>query len=234
MPPDRFFRPGSALLGLSLVLGGCALVPSAPSAPSPAPPAVTSAPRLPEGTQVTAVASTVAIPGAAPARANAQTATAAADPQPPQDAPEVSAVKFLLAYAERLRTLKPAELATEIAALGEPGPQPMAQMQLALALMHSHQPVDTARALGLFQRVVAQEQPGALPYKPLARLLAAQLLDQRKLEESVERQSQQLREQQRRIEQLTERLEAMRAIERSLNTRPGSPSGTRNRAAPAP
>ena len=44
-------------------------------------------------------------------------------------------------------------------------------------------------------------------------------LEQRKLEEALDRQAQQLREQQRRIEQLNERLEAMRAIERSLNNR---------------
>ena len=55
--------------------------------------------------------------------------------------------------------------------------------------------------------------------KPLARLLAARLLDQRRLEDGVERQSQQLRDSQRRIEVLNERLEAMRAIERSLTPR---------------
>jgi hypothetical protein len=220
MPPDRFFRRACACVGLPLLLGACAAVRTVPPAPPPASPSATvTAPRLPEGTQVTAVASTVSLPATAvnPAPTAARTdETALAASQ----APEVSAVKFLLAYAERLRTLSPGELATEIAALGEPGPQPMAQMQLALALTHSHQPVDTARALGLFQRVVAQEQPSAAPHKPLARLMAERLLDQRKLEETVERQSQQLREQQRRIEQLSDRLEAMRAIERSLNTRP--------------
>ena len=79
------------------------------------------------------------------------------------------------------------------------------------------------------QRVIAHPGPESLPLKPLARLLANRLLEQRKLEEAVDRQAQQLRDSQRRIDQLNERLEAMRAIERSLTTRPpaAAPNGTR-------
>ena len=55
---------------------------------------------------------------------------------------------------------------------------------------------------------------------PLARLLEARLTHQRRLEEQLERQGQQLRDAQRRNDQLSERLEAVRAIERSLQTRP--------------
>ena len=40
----------------------------------------------------------------------------------------------------------PAELGLEIAALGEPGTQPLRQMQLAVALMHTNQPVERACA----------------------------------------------------------------------------------------
>ncbi len=47
---------------------------------------------------------------------------------------------------------------------------------------------------------------------------------QRRLEEQLERQTQQLREAQRRNDQLNERLEAVRAIERSLTTRPAPPA----------
>jgi hypothetical protein len=149
------------------------------------------------------------------------------------DPKDARALATLLSYAERLRSLGQAEVMAEIAALGEPGSQPLGQMQLALALAHTHQPADTARALVLLQRVAAMESGTGGPYKALARLLAGRLLDQRRLEDALERQTQQVREQQRRIEQLTERLEAMRAIERSLN-RPGSPSGNRNRTAPTP
>ena len=138
------------------------------------------------------------------------------------------AVTALLSYSERLRQLNPNDLAAEIAVQGEPGNAPMRQMQLALALMQIPQAVDTARALGLVQRVVGSASPEATPLKPLARLLVHRLLEQRKLEDNLERQAQQLRDNQRRIDQLSERLEAMRAIERSLTTRPAAaPNGTR-------
>lgn len=125
----------------------------------------------------------------------------------------------LLRYADRVRALTPPELTLEIVALGDPGNQPARQLQLALALAGTAQPVDTARALGLAQRAANSAAPDAAPYKPIARLIAHRLLEQRKLEENVDRQAQQLREQQRRLDLLNERLEAMRAIERSLNNR---------------
>ena len=48
-----------------------------------------------------------------------------------------------------LRSFTPAELQAHIATLGDPGSNPVRQMQLALALSYTHQPPDTARALGL-------------------------------------------------------------------------------------
>jgi hypothetical protein len=200
-----------------LVLSGCA---SAPPPAQDAPPL-----RLPEAGASTP---TPTPPGRQPGLT--------AEPMTPEAVAsvEAGAVKFLLDYAERLRGLNPVELGTEISALGTPGSQVLGQMQLALALTHTHQPVDTARALGLLQRVLAQEGAAAQPYKALARLLLTRLQEQRKLEDSLERQTQQLREQQRRIEQLNERLEAMRAIERSLNKRPGSPSNGPTRPATPP
>jgi len=142
--------------------------------------------------------------------------------------PLPDAVTALLAYSERLRQLNPNDLAAEIALQGDPGKAPLKQMQLALALMHLPQAVDRARALGLLQQVASSASLEAAPLKPLARLLAHRLFEQRKVEDSFERQSQQLRENQRRIDLLSERLEAMRAIERSLTTRPpAAPNGNR-------
>ncbi len=134
--------------------------------------------------------------------------------------PTPDVVSALMSYADRLQALSPADLAGEIVVQGDPGTVPLRQMQLALALIHVHQPADTARALGLLQRVINHVGSESLPLKPLARLLANRLMDQRKLEDNVDRQAQQLRDSQRRIDQLNERLEAMRAIERSLTTRP--------------
>ena len=172
---------------------------------------------------------------AAPAPATVTPLTAAPS-QPPvvlnAETPAVpDVITALLSYADRLQALSPADLAAEIVVQGDPGNVALRQMQLALALMQLRQPAETARALGLLQRVIAHPGPESVPLKPLARLLANRLMDQRRLEDAAERQAQQLRDSQRRIDQLNERLEAMRAIERSLTTRPpAAPNGAR----PAP
>lgn len=132
-----------------------------------------------------------------------------------------------LAYAERVRPMTLAELQAELKTLGDPGQQPVRQMQLALVLMQMQQPVETARALGLLQRLQASANAEAEALRPLARLLADLLSNQRRLEEQVDRHAAQLRDAQRRIDRLGERLEAMRAIERSLG-----PRGTTVPAAP--
>ncbi len=215
-------RPGprrrrAAHLGLIVssawVLAACGTVPEPPPAAAaptvaapPAPPPLPAPPPPP----VLRVTPVQAPPAAPPVELAAET--------PP--VPDV--ITALLTYAERLRVLNPTDLAAEIVVQGDPGSVPLRQMQLALALVHTHQPADTARALGLVQRVVGSPAPESLPLKPLARLLAARLMDQRRLEDTVDKQAQQLRDSQRRIDQLNERLEAMRAIERSLNSRPSA------------
>ncbi|OOG88281.1 hypothetical protein B0E41_02735 [Hydrogenophaga sp. A37] len=134
-----------------------------------------------------------------------------------------------MGYAERLRGLSSNELLQELNALGDPGAVPSLQLQSALVLMHLHQPAASARALSLLQRVATHPAPESAPFKPLARLLATSLSDLRRLEDTVDRQAQQLRDNQRRIDMLNDRLDAMRDIERSLTPRapgPGSGRGT--------
>jgi septal ring factor EnvC (AmiA/AmiB activator) len=94
-------------------------------------------------------------------------------------------------------------------------------MQLALALAQTRQPADLARAQSLLQRVSTNPTPDAQQLAPLARTLSARYGEQRRLEDEREKQAQQLRDSQRRIDQLSDRLEALRAIERSF-TRPGN------------
>ncbi len=144
------------------------------------------------------------------------------EPEPveePLEAPRESlnpALQEALQYADHVRGADAPALAAEISSLdkAKDGP-PERRLYLALALMHTRQPADTARALGLTQRVLEDGALAAL--HPLARLLEERLLQQRRLEEQLDRQSRQLREAQQRNEQLSERLEAMRTLERSLN-----------------
>ncbi|PKO67744.1 MAG: hypothetical protein CVU22_11085 [Betaproteobacteria bacterium HGW-Betaproteobacteria-16] len=219
----RLTRPAAWLLAsaMSLLLVACAspqpagTVPSSPASPAPAPaivPTQIGSPPAPVATPVPAEPAPVPTPAITGTQLFA-----------------LGDLLSLLEHAERLRSFTPAELQAHIATLGDPGSNPVRQMQLALALSYTHQPPDTARALGLLQRVINHPSPESATLKPLARLLAAKLMDQRRLEDAVDRQSQQLRDSARRIEQLNERLEAMRAIERSLIPRPPPPASNGNR-----
>jgi hypothetical protein len=125
-------------------------------------------------------------------------------------------VGAMLAYADKVRPLGAPELAAELNRLGDLVETPAVQMQMALVLAQTRVPADLARAAGLLQRVVANPSADALPLQPLARTLAARYTEQRKVEEDRDKQAQQLRDSQRRIDQLNERIEALRAIERSF------------------
>jgi DNA repair ATPase RecN len=142
----------------------------------------------------------------------------------------------VLAQTDLALRMGPAELSKEIGRLSEAEDASADNtLVLAHALAQMRQPADTARALGLVQRVLANSTAAAQTLHPLARLLEARVLQQRRLEEQLERQAQQLRDLQRRNDQLSERLEAVRAIERSLTTRPPLPAsapGSSPRPAP--
>lgn len=194
--PTELLRPGAALL--AVWLAGCAAVPAPPQAPiaPPSPPEVATAEPEP--------------PPRAPAPVPLLSALFAPAPAP---------ADTVLGYADRLRTLAAPELAQEIQRLGDMPFKPLHAVQLALAIAQARNPAQLPRAQALLQRVLAQRDAEAEPLHPLARLLAAQFAEQRRLDELAERHAQQLREAQRRIDQLNDRLEAVRAIERSLPSR---------------
>ena len=121
-----------------------------------------------------------------------------------------------IAYAERVRALPAPELAQEVQRLGDSTYTPGRATQLALALLQTRTPASGQRAQSLLQRVLADTSADARGLHGFARLLSMQLAEQRRIEEQAERQAQLLRDAQRRIDQLNERLEAVRAIERSL------------------
>jgi hypothetical protein len=146
----------------------------------------------------------------------------AAPPPAASPAAPTSPAEAMLAYAERIRSLPPAELAQEINVLGDPQDSPQRLMQLAIALGAARTPANSARAQALLQRVLAQNQAQAQALHPLSRILLAQQAETRRMEEQLERQNQQTKEAHRRIDQLNDRLEALRAVERSLLLRPAA------------
>ena len=167
--------------------------------------------------------------------APASPGTAAPPAEVPVALPPADTVVDLLAYADRVRALPAPDLFREIARLGNPA-TPAEQLQLALSLSQLHQAAELARAQELLNRILSNPSVPAQPLQPLARLLAARYADQRRLEDQLEKQIQQTRDVQRRLEQTRERLEALKAIERSLTSRPpaaaaSAPASRRNRPA---
>lgn len=199
-------RRSSAAVALAvpLLLAGCATpAPPAPARPPSAAPAPAPAPAAPPPI----------LPVEAEPRAPATQLV------PPSPGP----IGAMLAYADRVRGLSSNDLQAEINRLGEPGDTPALQMQLGLALSQTRSSPDLARALGLMQRAASNNTADGLALQPLARLLASRYLEQRRVEDDRDRQVQQLRDAQRRIDQLNDRIEALRAIERSFS-RPAAPA----------
>ncbi|MDO9402875.1 MAG: hypothetical protein Q7T87_02465 [Polaromonas sp.] len=194
--PQRQHAPARAALTLlmlgSLCLAGCATV----QQPAPAP-AVVAAPPAP-------------LPAPEPAPAEPAPAPVAETPAP--------AITPVLAYADRARNLQGAELIAEISRLND-AQQPGDQLRLAVVLVQTRQLYDLVRAQELLQRVLTNTSPDAQRLHGLARLLAARLAEQRRVEDLLDRQGQQLRDAQRRLSETNEKLEALKEIERSLTRR---------------
>lgn len=194
------------------------------------------------------LAACTALPAAAPATspAAAVSGVPASEPRPaavadaaaPTASPVVAArtepvdaaARRLLAYQEQLRQLPASELGAELtrqnAALAASGNAPAVALELALVLAQTRNPADTQRALGLLEPIARNPAPEQQPWQGLARLLLVRVAEQRRLEDQLERQAAQLRESQRNVQQLNEKLEALKAIERSLNNRAPPPAAS--------
>jgi hypothetical protein len=198
----------SAGAGLcALCAAACSLLHPAP-APAPAPPPT-------------------AAPQPAPVPAPALEAAVVATPSDPANGADLAA-RRLLAYHERVRQMSTVDVAVEVTRLGALVSSPDSRaspddvLALALALVQQHNPGDLARASSLLEPLAQDVSPPS-PWQPLARLLAARIAEQRRLEEQLDRLTAQRRDTQRAIQQLTEKLEALKAIERSMTTHPPTP-----------
>lgn len=148
---------------------------------------------------------------------------------PPSHQPDPAL--WLAAYAEQLRTMQPAGLSAELIRLAS-SVAPQSQLQLALALAQMQQLPEMIRAQETVAKVLGNSSDEAKALHPVARLLAVRLSQERRLEDLLDKQNQQLKDLQRRLDQTTERLEALKAIERSLVSRP--PAALPPATTPAP
>jgi predicted RNase H-like nuclease (RuvC/YqgF family) len=115
----------------------------------------------------------------------------------PATPPDVEQLKAVLATAEELRK--------------------------SLALSLGRNTADLAQAAAQIDAVVTSTDTLGEPLKPLAEQMAARLAEQRRLLDSIDKLTAQLRDAQRRNEQLSEKLEALKAIEQTLPGKPGAP-----------
>lgn len=199
-----------ALLALAAALAGCASF------------------HAPQTTEA-AVQPVIVQPEAPVSEENNDASAGSAAPEPVASTPAIQpaspgdVVLRLLAYADRLRTMPGAELAQEISRLGSMS-APADQVQLALVLSQQRQTPELIRAQDLLTRVINNPDAQARELHALARLLATRFGEQRRIEDLLDKQSQQTRELQRRLDQSNERLEALKAIERSLTSRSQAPA----------
>ncbi len=150
--------------------------------------------------------------------------TAASTPEPVADVTVTpSGVEILLAYHQNLRALNPAEIARELTNLNSQAKTPMLAMRKAMALSMSRTTNDLALAQIHLDSVLSSTDQDAEALKPLARLLGTQWSEQRRLSDSLDRLNTQARENQRKTDQLNEKLEALKAIERTLPASPAAP-----------
>ncbi len=123
-----------------------------------------------------------------------------------------------------------ADLVRELASLGAQEKSATAALLSAMVLMTMRGSAEPARAQTQLDLVLNDEEPEAQLLKPLARLLSGHLAETRRQDETADKLGQQVKDGQRRIEQLNAMLEGLKAIERTLP----APSRASPAAAPAP
>jgi len=137
----------------------------------------------------------------------------------------------LLAFHQQLQRLSSQELARERTNLAAQPPLPAVQVRLAMAYGQPRGGGDLVRASALLEAVLKSNDPMAVSLHPLARLLADNYTERQRNDMQVEKLNQQIRDGQRRADQLQEKLNALADIERSLparprGARPAAPAGT--------
>lgn len=162
-----------------------------------------------------------ASPPPAPRVAPPQVLVCAPPPAPAAvPAPVPGPVDALLAYQQSLRSLSRADLQKELATVDLQSLSAPVMLKKAMLLAAVRGPGDLARAQQLADNVVRATTDDAVTVRPLAQLLAATYADVRRQSEQNDKLTQQVQTQQRRIEQLDNMLEGLKAIERKL-ARPG-------------
>ncbi|GHD68525.1 hypothetical protein [Jeongeupia chitinilytica] len=176
------------------------------------------APKRPELLLVLLLAACVSPPEPKPA----PVASAPASRPPVASAPaavELPDWRGLFDYAVSLRVRPPAELNREITRLAaEPGE--VAQIQRAMAYAQLRGSGDLGRAIALLDAQQKQSGAQADALRPLVQWLSAQYTELRRQDADTDKLNQQLKDAQRRANDLNDKLNALKAIEHGLPLKP--------------
>jgi len=151
----------------------------------------------------------------------------ALQPAAPRSERIVTGALPALAYYQMLGRLNVAEMARERSALVGQPVTPKVQIRLAMLLGHPRSGQDSARALAVLEGLLKSTDPAAVELQPLARLLADQYAERLRLESQLDRQGGQLKESQRKAQELQDKLDSLADIERTLTPPPRSGKGAR-------
>ena len=132
-----------------------------------------------------------------------------------------------LGYYQGLARMTPAELGRERMVLVAVPQTPYTQVRLAMLLGHPRVQQDLGKGLALLDSVLKSSDPAAQLFHPLARQVADNYLERLKLEGQVDKQGQQLKESQRKVAELQDKLDSLADIERTLTPRPRTVGGKR-------
>jgi hypothetical protein len=127
-----------------------------------------------------------------------------------------------LAYYQMLTRLSPSELGRERMVLAALPQNPNTQLRMAMLYGNPRGPLDLGKALQQLEHVLKSNDAAAVSLHPLARVLADNYSERQKLEGQADRQTQQLKESQRKAVELQEKLDGLADIERTLPARPRS------------
>ena len=133
---------------------------------------------------------------------------------------EENSVPALLDYHQRLQRMSSQELIRERSALASVPPAPPVQLRQAMLFGQARGPSDPAKASALLNNLLKSSTPEAAELHSLARILAAHYQERIKLESQNERLVQQVKDSQRKNDELQEKLNAMAEIELTIPLRP--------------
>lgn len=128
----------------------------------------------------------------------------------------------LLGYYHLLQRMTPGELTRERQTLARLPSSPSVQVRQAMLFGMPRATTDLARAQAILDTVLRSHAPEAASLHPLAKLLATQYQERLRIEAQSDRLGQQLKESQRKRDELQEKIDALTDIERSIPIRPNA------------